>query len=105
MVLSTIGPSFAAEAYLPRLAPGLNPDLPEWHWGSIPASFKVEMNSWLSGYIGQYKQEVLSSSKLDPMTVEDYRVEPRPIVEGLLDDVAKNPVGFFEDAFGINASP
>jgi enoyl-CoA hydratase/carnithine racemase len=25
--------------------------------------------------------------------VDDYRVEPRPIVEGLLDEIAKNPVG------------
>lgn len=65
------------------------------------------MNSWASGYIAKYRPDVTSASALDPMVentpIGEFTIEPRPIVEGLLDDVLKDPVSFLERALGSSA--
>jgi hypothetical protein len=61
------------------------------------------MNKWASGYINEYRSAITTSDKLNAVTVDDYTVEPRPIVEALVTEVAGDPVRFMERALGRSA--
>jgi hypothetical protein len=61
------------------------------------------MNKKLAGYVGDYRAEVISSPALNPIVVDDYTVEPRPIVTALLNRLASDSVGFLEEALGRSA--
>jgi outer membrane protein OmpA-like peptidoglycan-associated protein len=99
-----VGPPYLAEDHFPRAAPGLNAELPEWHWGSISGHLRTEMETWVAGYLTQYRGAVLASPQLDARTVEGYTVEPRPIVRRLLDTIGADPVGFLGRALGEDAN-
>ncbi len=101
--LAQIGPAYAAEAHFPHAAAGLNNELPEWHWGAIPASFRSQMATWIQHYINQYATDALAGPALDPMEVEGYTVSPRPVAQAIVNDIVADPIGFLSRAFGRSA--
>lgn len=101
MVLDEIGPPYEGEAHLPRAAAGLNAELPEWRWGSLPPSFQTEMANWIKHYINEYATDAISD--LEDITVDDYTVQPGPIAQALVNEILANPIGFLERAVGESA--
>ena len=106
-IRSKIGPPYrSVERFLPyavETAPntsGPNPDLPDWHWGSLPAEIQGSANKFVSGYIKKFRTDILASGQLDKDKVRGFDIEPRPIVEGILDDLANDPAGFLSKVFG-----
>jgi len=39
--------------------------------------------------------------ELDPLEIEGYHVELRPIAQRLVDDLLKDPIAFLEQSFGL----
>ena len=102
-VLDQVGPPYAAEGHLPRAAAGLNAELPEWRWGSLPNNFQTEMANWIKHYINQYAGDALAGGSMDPMTVDDFEVRPRPIAQALVAEILADPISFLEGALGRSA--
>lgn len=57
--------------------------------------------------VTEHRHHVADADALDPSKedtpIGDFLIEPRPIVERLLDDVVKDPVRFLERALGSSA--
>lgn len=98
-----VGPPYAAEDHFPRAAPGLNAELPDWHWGSIKDPLRTEMQNWIVGYLRHFRGDILARPELAPRTVEGYLVEPQVIVRDLLATVERDPIGFLGQALGTSA--
>jgi len=102
-VLSMVGPPYAAEDHLPRAAEGLNEDLPEWRWGSIPQSFQQEMANWIKHYINEYSATALESPALEPIEESGFTIEPRPVAREIVNEILNDPIQFLSQALGRSA--
>ncbi len=94
-VAAQIGPPFDhIERFVPHaLAPGQgNPELPDWHWGSLPPELQAEIDDWVRNMAGKDLRAALAPLKeLDPRQVEGHTIRPREVVEAILDDLLAAP--------------
>ncbi len=110
-VKSRIGPPYLAENRLPEPVAGANPAVPEWHWGKLDPSFQAEIASWVGKQVKPKVGAIISSPKLDPIPITlpkvgtVVNVEPRPIVQGIIDDLLADPIDFLNKGFGEKAGP
>ena len=109
-VKQQIGPPYrGVERFLPiavETAPGTtgpNPELPDWRWGSLPDEVRNETNSFVGKYLAEFRESILKNEALNAREVEGHNVEPRPIVESLLQEIGRDPVGFLSTTFGRSA--
>ncbi len=96
------GPYNGVLQFVPRPVEGANPELEDWHWGSMPASFIARIDSWISGY-GPAITAQLAAGALDDRQVEGYTVRPRPIAEAAVRDLLAAPTRFLATALGQQA--
>lgn len=113
-VKEKVGPPYKTEDHLPEPIDAANPALPDWKWGSIPASFKTEIAAWVRRQLPPHVAGVLKSPQLDPITLVDntipmvpivVTVQPRPVVEGIISEILADPIAFLDSAFGVDAGP
>jgi len=110
-VKAQIGPPYLAENRFPTPVAGMNPEIPEWHWGKLDPGFQKEIADWVTGMVKPSVASIVSSSQLDPIDVYDAPVygaiviEPRPIVQGIVNDLLADPIDFLNRGFGESAGP
>jgi hypothetical protein len=99
-----IGPPYAAAAYLPRPADGLNFDLPPWRWGEIPTDFQRNLADWVKHYVEGYSRQALENEGLNDISIDSpigaFTVSPRPIAQKLINELLANPMAFLGRLFG-----
>lgn len=114
-------PYQTVERYVPQEAPGLNDAQEDWHWGSLTSTMAGEVDRWVAHYVTDFKPSVLANQALDervipvpdlnlplpgqlPVTLRPVVLHPRPIVEQLLDEIAKAPTQVIGDLVGQPAA-
>jgi outer membrane protein OmpA-like peptidoglycan-associated protein len=98
-----LGPPYrAVEDLIPEPVDGANPDLPDWHWESLSPSLKTDVNNWVSRrFTKDLQAKMLGADALKPRQVEGYTVDPKPIIEGMIAEIARNPVDFLNGLFQL----
>lgn len=108
-VRAAVGPPYDAERRLPMPLENANPLLPDWHWGSLEPGFQAEVSRYVVGQVRPLVGSVTSARQLDPVTVSDSypvvgtltaTVEPRRVVQRIIDDLLADPIVFLEGATG-----
>jgi outer membrane protein OmpA-like peptidoglycan-associated protein len=98
-----LGPPYqSVEDLIPEPVESANPNLPDWHWESLSPSLKQDVNNWVARrFTKDMKATMLGADALKPRDVEGFTVDPGPIVAGMIDEIAKNPVDFLNGLFQL----
>jgi outer membrane protein OmpA-like peptidoglycan-associated protein len=103
-VVSAIGPPFDhIERFVPQaLATGQgNPELPDWHWGSLPPQLQGQIDTWVRALAGKDLRGALADvADLDPQVVEGHKIQPRDVAEAILDDLLAAPTRVIGEMVG-----
>jgi outer membrane protein OmpA-like peptidoglycan-associated protein len=114
-VLDEIGPPFTAvERFIPAEIPGANPDLPDWRWGkmsywrwdTMSPGLKVDIKDWVSRrFTKKLQEKLLGSDMLKKQKIDDIEVDPRPIVDEMLEEIKTDPTKFLDGLFSPYPGP
>jgi outer membrane protein OmpA-like peptidoglycan-associated protein len=103
-VVAAIGPPFKhIERFVPHALPTAqgNPELPDWHWGNLPAQLQGQIDDWARNLAGKDLRDALARiAELDPQEVEGHKIRPRDVAEAILNDLLAAPTRVIGEMVG-----
>ena len=100
-IAKQIGPPFSSvENYIPRVGPGLNEPVPDWHWETQSPRTLEMIDAWAKKrFDAELKAKVLNSPMLAKREVQGYTIDPKSIVADWLEEIDESPTRFLWSIF------
>jgi outer membrane protein OmpA-like peptidoglycan-associated protein len=85
--------------YIPHPTPD-NIDLENWRWGEMPDEFVGRVRDWILAMVTPDAVAKLLGQIDETMTAHGYTIHPRVVVQGILNNLLSDPIGFFTSYIG-----